>query len=59
MFAALGIERVVVTRLNDYMPLVKKLLAPALKFKQDAAGRGQAVAARAQGRAGAPLARRG
>jgi long-chain acyl-CoA synthetase len=34
VFAELGIEHVVVTRLNDYMPLLKKLLAPALKFKK-------------------------
>src|SRR6478736_7031889 len=41
VFAAVGIEHVVVTRLNDYMPGVKKLLAPALKFKkqQRAAGK--------------------
>jgi long-chain acyl-CoA synthetase len=41
VFAALGIEHVVVTRLNDYMPFIKKLLAPALKFKkvQRAAGK--------------------
>jgi long-chain acyl-CoA synthetase len=41
VFAELGIEHVVVTRLNDYMPLIKKLLAPALKFKkvQRAAGK--------------------
>ena len=34
VFAELGIEHVVVTRLNDYMPGIKKLLAPALKFKK-------------------------
>jgi long-chain acyl-CoA synthetase len=41
VFAALGIEHVVVTRLNDYMPFIKKLLAPVLKFKkvQRAAGK--------------------
>jgi long-chain acyl-CoA synthetase len=41
VFAELGIEHVVVTRLNDYMPAIKKLLAPALKFKkvQRAAGK--------------------
>ena len=41
VFAELGIEHVVVTRLNDYMPLIKKLLAPVLKFKkvQRAAGK--------------------
>jgi long-chain acyl-CoA synthetase len=33
-FAELGIEHVVITRLNDYMPLLKKLLAPVLKFKK-------------------------
>ena len=40
-FADLGIRHVVVTRLNDYMPFIKKLLAPALKFKkvQRAAGK--------------------
>jgi long-chain acyl-CoA synthetase len=30
----LGIANVVVTRLNDYMPFVKKLLAPMLKFRK-------------------------
>ncbi len=41
VFAEVGITNVVVTRLNDYMPLVKKLLAPMLKFKkqQRAAGK--------------------
>src|SRR3954464_8993492 len=34
VFTAVGIEHVVVTRLNDYMPGLKKLLAPALKFKK-------------------------
>ena len=34
VFASVGVPSVVVTRLNDYMPLVKKLLAPALKFKK-------------------------
>jgi long-chain acyl-CoA synthetase len=29
-----GVEHVVITRLNDYMPLLKKLLAPSLKFKK-------------------------
>jgi long-chain acyl-CoA synthetase len=33
-FSALGMPAVVVTRLNDYMPLAKKLLAPALKFRK-------------------------
>ena len=41
VFTAVGIEHVVVTRLNDYMPGLKKLLAPMLKFKkqQRAAGK--------------------
>src|SRR4029079_2846289 len=41
VFTAVSIEHVVVTRLNDYMPGLKKLLAPALKFKkqQRAAGK--------------------
>jgi long-chain acyl-CoA synthetase len=30
----LGLGQVVVTRLNDYMPLVKKLLAPRMKFRK-------------------------
>jgi len=34
VFTAVSIEHVVVTRLNDYMPGLKKLLAPALKFKK-------------------------
>src|SRR3954452_2205764 len=34
VFTAVGIEHVVVTRLNDYMPGLKKFLAPALKFKK-------------------------
>ena len=34
VFASLGIEHVVIARLNDYMPFVKKLLAPALRFKK-------------------------
>src|SRR4051812_31190682 len=34
VFKAVGIEHVVITRLNDYMPGIKKLLAPALKFKK-------------------------
>jgi len=34
VFTAVGIEHVVVTRLNDYMPGLKKLLAPTLKFKK-------------------------
>jgi long-chain acyl-CoA synthetase len=34
VFASVAVPTVVVTRLNDYMPLVKKLLAPALKFKK-------------------------
>ncbi len=41
VFAEVGIANVIVTRLNDYMPIVKKLLAPVLKFKkqQRAAGK--------------------
>jgi long-chain acyl-CoA synthetase len=41
VFAEVGIPTVVVTRLNDYMPGLKKLLAPVLKFKkqQRAAGK--------------------
>ena len=41
VFTDVGIEHVVVTRLNDYMPWLKKLLAPMLKFKkqQRAAGK--------------------
>jgi long-chain acyl-CoA synthetase len=34
VFAELGLDTVVVTRLNDYMPAVKKLLAPMLKFRK-------------------------
>jgi long-chain acyl-CoA synthetase len=34
VFASVAVPTVVVTGLNDYMPLVKKLLAPALKFKK-------------------------
>ncbi|HEX6331759.1 MAG TPA: long-chain fatty acid--CoA ligase [Actinomycetota bacterium] len=34
VFKYLGIEHVVVARLNDYMPFPKKQLAPALKFKK-------------------------
>jgi long-chain acyl-CoA synthetase len=34
VFADLGLENIVVVRLNDYMPFLKKLLAPALKFKK-------------------------
>jgi len=34
VFASVGVEHVVITRLNDYMPLLKKLLAPRLKFKK-------------------------
>jgi long-chain acyl-CoA synthetase len=41
VFAELGIEHVVVTRLNDYMPLLKKLLAPALKFKKQQRANGK------------------
>jgi long-chain acyl-CoA synthetase len=41
VFASAGIRTVVVTRLNDYMPLVKKLLAPFAVFRkqQKAAGK--------------------
>ncbi|HEY7478032.1 MAG TPA: long-chain fatty acid--CoA ligase [Actinomycetota bacterium] len=41
VFADVGIRNVVVMRLNDYMPLVKKLLAPIAVFKkqQRAAGK--------------------
>lgn len=41
VFAAAGVGTVVVTRLNDYMPLVKKLLAPLAVFRkqQKAAGK--------------------
>jgi len=41
VFATLDLEHVIVTRLNDYMPGIKKLLAPILKFKkqQRAAGK--------------------
>jgi long-chain acyl-CoA synthetase len=41
VFAELGIEHVVVTRLNDYMPLLKKLLAPTLKFKKQQLANGK------------------
>ena len=34
VFASVGAEHVVITRLNDYMPMLKKLLAPPLKFKK-------------------------
>ena len=34
VFATVGIEHVVVHRLNDYMPFPKKQLAPALRFKK-------------------------
>jgi long-chain acyl-CoA synthetase len=34
VFSQVGVSEVVVTRLNDYMPSVKKLLAPTLKFKK-------------------------
>ncbi len=41
VLAAVGVEHVVVVRLNEYMPFPKKQLAPALKFKkmQRAAGK--------------------
>jgi long-chain acyl-CoA synthetase len=41
VFEDLGIDQVVVTRLNDYMPLVKKWLAPALKFKKQQVANGK------------------
>jgi long-chain acyl-CoA synthetase len=41
VFAELGIDQVIVTRLNDYMPLVKKLLAPTLKFKKQQVANGK------------------
>ncbi|MGZ5291055.1 MAG: long-chain-fatty-acid--CoA ligase [Actinomycetota bacterium] len=34
VFKGIGLEHVVVARLNDYMPFPKKQLAPALKFKK-------------------------
>jgi len=34
VFADVGLTNIVVVRLNDYMPFVKKLLAPTLKFKK-------------------------
>jgi long-chain acyl-CoA synthetase len=40
-FFALGMPPVVVTRLNDYMPLAKKLLAPALKFRRQQRAHGK------------------
>ena len=41
VFAEVGIANVVVTRLNDYMPLIKRLLAPIAVFRkqQRAAGK--------------------
>ncbi|MGZ4131512.1 MAG: long-chain-fatty-acid--CoA ligase [Actinomycetota bacterium] len=41
VFAELGIEQVVVVRLNDYMPVFKRLLAPVAVFRkqQKAAGK--------------------
>jgi long-chain acyl-CoA synthetase len=41
VFAELGIEHVIVTRLNDYMPLLKKFLAPTLKFKKQQLANGK------------------
>ena len=35
VFREVGLEHVVVARLNDYMPFPKKQLAPALKFKKN------------------------
>jgi long-chain acyl-CoA synthetase len=34
VFASLGLEHVVVARLNDYMPFPKKQLAPMLRFRK-------------------------
>jgi long-chain acyl-CoA synthetase len=34
VFRTVGVEHVVITRLNDYMPFPKKQLAPALRFKK-------------------------
>jgi long-chain acyl-CoA synthetase len=41
VFDTIGIEHVVVTRLNDYMPLVKKLLAPIAVFKKQQRSQGK------------------
>ena len=46
VFATVGLEHVVVARLNDYMPFPKRQLAPALKFKK---------AQRAQGKPWPPV----
>ena len=34
VFGAVGLDHVIVARLNDYMPFPKKQLAPSLKFKK-------------------------
>ena len=41
VFRQVGIEHVVVARLNDYMPFPKKQLAPALKFKKNQRAQGK------------------
>jgi len=41
VFETIGIEHVVVTRLNDYMPLAKKLLAPTAVFKKQQRSQGK------------------
>ncbi len=41
VFDTIGIEHVVVTRLNDYMPLMKKLLAPIAVFKKQQRSQGK------------------
>ncbi|MGZ8620779.1 MAG: long-chain-fatty-acid--CoA ligase [Actinomycetota bacterium] len=41
VFSTIGLEHVVVTRLNDYMPLVKKLLAPVAVFKKQQRSQGK------------------
>ena len=46
------VREVIVTKLNDYMQFPLNLLAP-IKFKKDAKHEGQALAARAERRAGA------
>ena len=34
VFETVGVDHVIVARLNDYMPFPKKRLAPALRFKK-------------------------
>jgi long-chain acyl-CoA synthetase len=41
VFRAIGIEHVVVTRMNDYMPALKKLLAPIAVFKKQQRAQGK------------------